>query len=181
MKFRKISPVEARAKKPTLAELLQRKRSPITVILDGVRSRQNVGGIFRTSDAALAEKVFLAGITPKPPHREIDKSALGATEAVPWEYVDYATALVGNLKSQGVQIVALELIENSTPYYAAHYKFPACLIVGNEVTGVSQKLLDLCDEVIAIPMFGRAHSLNVVTAFGIALFEILKTYQTPHA
>lgn len=180
MKFTKVSPDEVK-KKPTVQEIAARRRNPLYVMAENIRSRYNLGGIFRTCDAAFVEKIFLTGITPKPPHHEIDKSALGATEVVPWQYCHDATEAVTMLKSQSVQIVGLELTHESKPYNKVDYTFPLCLIIGNEVSGISQNMLNLCDEVVQIPMYGRAHSLNVVTAYGIAIFEILRQYKETHA
>lgn len=177
MSIKKISKEEIFKSKPTVSEVRLRKRSPIFAMFDNIRSMHNVGAMFRSSDAALVSKVFLTGITGKPPHKDIDKSALGATDVVPWQYVRNGTDAVRELKAGGVFIVALELTKQSVPYCEMNYKFPVCLIVGNEIGGVSDELLELCDAAIDIPMLGRANSLNVSTAYGIALFEILRNYQ----
>lgn len=176
MNIKKITQSEIAKNKPTIAKLALRKRIPIYVIFENVRSRYNVGAMFRTSDAALVTKVFLAGATPRPPHKLIDKSALGATDVVPWEYVSGCRDVIAELKSQGVFIVALELTHSSVRYDKMEYHFPICLVVGNEADGISQEVLDMCDAAIDIPMLGRANSLNVATAYGIALFEILMKY-----
>lgn len=205
MKFKKFSSAEILKKKPGVLEMRLRNRNPIYAIFDNIRSLYNIGAMFRTSDAALVDKVFLTGITGKPPRREIDKSALGATDVVPWEYCPDSLSVIKMLKSidrarfgpvtplcgdslphcafappcgaRGVSIVALELTRKSLPYFKMEYSYPACLVVGNEVDGVSQEVLDKCDFAIQIPMLGRANSLNVSTAYGIAIFEMLKQYK----
>lgn len=163
--------------KPSAEEVAKRRRSPIFILLDNVRSRYNVGAIFRTCDAALVSKIFLGGVTPCPPHKEIDKSALGATDVVPWQACPDASRTIQELKKDGVAIVALELTHSSISYAKMNYKFPVCLVVGSEVDGISPEILKLCDVAVDIPMLGRAISLNVATATGIALFEILRQYQ----
>lgn len=176
MPIEKISHSEIKKSKPSAGEVRLRKRTPIYVVLDGIRSMYNVGAMFRTSDAALVQKVFLTGITPKPPHKGIDKSALGAADVVPWQYVKSAVDVIKELKSQGVPIVALELANQSVPYFKMKYAFPVCLVVGNEADGISDEVLNLCDFAVDIPMLGLANSLNVATAYGIALFEILRQH-----
>lgn len=160
--------------KPTFAQLAMRKRSPIYAIFENVRSRYNVGAMFRTSDAVLVKKVFLTGATPCPPHKLIDKSALGATDVVPWEYASSSHDVIKTLKKEGVFVVALEVTNSSKQYNKVKYEFPICLVVGNEARGIGKTTLDLCDAIIDIPMLGRAGSLNVATAYGISVFEILK-------
>ncbi|MBI5413682.1 RNA methyltransferase [Candidatus Peregrinibacteria bacterium] len=176
MPIQKIPHSEIKKSKPSAGEVRLRKRTPVYVVLDGIRSMYNVGAMFRTSDAALVEKVFLTGITPKPPHKDIDKSALGAADVVPWQYVHSAVDVIKNLKSHGIKIIALELTKQSVPYHEMKYSFPVCLVVGNEVLGISDEVLNLCDFAIDIPMLGLANSLNVATAYGIALFEILRQH-----
>jgi tRNA G18 (ribose-2'-O)-methylase SpoU len=180
MSIKKITQLEITRSKPTIAELALRKRTPIYVIFENVRSRYNVGAMFRTSDAALVRKIFLVGATPRPPHKLIDKSALGATDVVAWEHVSSCNEVIAELKSQGVFVVALELTHSSVRYDKMDYNFPVCLVVGNEADGISQEVLDMCDAAIDIPMLGRANSLNVATAYGIALFEILMKYKSKH-
>lgn len=174
MSIEKIPHEEIQKRKPSVPEVRLKKRLPVYAIFENVRSLYNVGAMFRTSDAALVSKVFLAGITPRPPHAGIDKSALGAADVVPWEYCRDCRAVIEKLKSKGVNVVALELTRQSVPYFKMKYDFPVCLVVGSEVDGIDQKTLDLCDCAIDIPMLGCANSLNVSTAYGIALFEILR-------
>ena len=143
------------------------------IICDNLRSRFNVGSIFRTADALGVTKIYLGGITPCPPHPEIHKVSLGATETVPWEHVRQAWRLVENLKERGVQIIALEQTKKSIDYTKFKPRFPVALIVGNEVNGVSKNLLKRADKVIHIPMHGKKESLNVSVAFGVAGFRII--------
>lgn len=146
-------------------------KSPICLVLDNVRSMHNVGAIFRTADAFKVEKIILCGITACPPHREIRKTALGADESVDWEYVKDSKEAIESLK--GYRVCALEQAENSLSLRDfSHSSGKVALIVGNEVDGVSQDLLDLCDDIIEIPQFGTKHSFNVSVSTGIALWEI---------
>lgn len=167
--------------KSMLQNMRLRKRTPVYALFDNIRSLYNVGAMFRTSDAALVSKVFLCGQTGQPPRKEIDKSALGATDVVPWEYHKDSVKLIRRLKKQKIHIVGLELTRESVPYHSMKYSFPVCLIVGNEISGISPEILELCDNIVDIPMLGRAKSLNNATAYGIALFEILKQYRSKHA
>ena len=153
------------------------KRTPLYVVLDNIRSIYNVGAMFRTCDAILAEKIFLCGITGHPPRKDIDKVALGAVEVVPWEYVSSVAETLRKLKENGVKICALELTKQSADYRETDYPFPLALVVGNEVTGLSEEAMPFVDFAVDLPMLGRANSLNVATAFGIAAYEILAQYQ----
>jgi 23S rRNA (guanosine2251-2'-O)-methyltransferase len=147
----------------------------VYVLCDNIRSIYNVGSIFRTSDAALIEKLYLTGYTPYPPRPEIEKVALGATEAVPYEYVKDAKDVVMKLKSKDVKIVPLEITQNSRNYTDVKAAdFPLCLILGNELTGVSNELIELSDFSIEIPQYGFKHSMNVSVAYGIAVMELVK-------
>jgi tRNA G18 (ribose-2'-O)-methylase SpoU len=153
------------------------KKLPVYVLLDSIRSNYNVGSIFRTSDGAMIEKLYLCGYTPHPPKKEILKTALGAVDSVSWEYVKDPKEVILKLKEQGIKICALELTESSSEYYKlSDTSFPLCLIIGNEITGVSQELLDLCDTSIEIPQYGIKQSLNVAVAYGIAIFDLRKTF-----
>lgn len=147
---------------------------PVTVVLDNVRSMHNVGSIFRTSDAFLIEKIILCGFTPKPPHRDINKTALGATETVAWEYVDTTTMALQEMKQRGYWIAAVEQASESVmlPDLMLPKSRPVCVVFGNEVDGVDDDVLALCDAAIEIPQMGMKHSLNVSVAAGIVLFRI---------
>ena len=173
----KISHEEIQASKPSTEEVQGMARMPLTVVLDNIRSIYNVGAMFRTCDALLAEKMFLCGITGHPPRKDIDKVALGAVETVPWEYEPSVVETLVKLKANGVKICALELTKQSLHYRKADYQFPMALVVGNEVTGISEEAIPYVDFAIDIPMLGRANSLNVATAFGIAAYEILFRFE----
>ncbi len=146
----------------------------IYTLVENVRSLYNVGAIFRTADGAGVGKIFLAGITGRPPHREIRKVALGAEESVPWEYCPDSMEVVKKLKQENVQIVVLESTENSVLYDKANYSFPVCLVVGHEYNGVSDEVIQQADMVVKIPMQGMKISLNVAVAYGISVYEIVK-------
>jgi tRNA G18 (ribose-2'-O)-methylase SpoU len=149
-------------------------KMPVTVVLDNVRSMHNVGSIFRTSDAFLIEKIILCGYTPRPPHRDINKTALGATETVTWEYVEVTTSAIQELKRRGYWIAAIEQASESImlPEIKLPENRPVCVVFGNEVDGVDDDVLALCDAAIEIPQMGMKHSLNVSVAAGIVLYEL---------
>jgi tRNA G18 (ribose-2'-O)-methylase SpoU len=175
---RKLTHDEVARRRQQLETLDGAARLPVSVVLENVRSLYNVGSIFRTSDGALIEKLYLCGYTPHPPRREIEKTALGATQSVPWEYCADAHQQVAQLKQAGMKICALELTTDSIPYFAVGKKdFPICLLVGNELIGLSKGLIDLADMAVEIPMYGIKHSLNVAVAYGIAVFEMSRVYR----
>ncbi|MEI6757347.1 MAG: RNA methyltransferase [Chlorobium sp.] len=148
---------------------------PLFLVLHNIRSMWNVGSMFRTADAAGIEKMILSGYTATPPRKEIDKTALGAQETVVWEYSADLSATLAAMKREGIKICGLEITEGSRPYTAiTPGDFPICLVVGNEVDGIEDEVLNLCDEVLEIPQFGSKHSLNVAVAAGIALFELVR-------
>ena len=152
------------------------KKSPIVVVLDSIRSMNNVGSIFRTCDAFNVEKMYLCVITARPPHKEISKTALGATESVDWEYVEDVTVLAQRLHAEGYKIFLVEQTDNSImldDFSFQDYEKVA-LVVGNEVFGVDDRLLPLCDAAIEIPQYGTKHSLNVTIAAGIVIWEAAK-------
>ncbi|MDO8444183.1 MAG: RNA methyltransferase [bacterium] len=149
----------------------------IYLILDDIRSMENVGSIFRTADAAGVKKIYLCGITPRPPRKEIDKAALGAVDFVEWEYAENVKTLISNFKKAGINVVALEQDTRSINYRHFSPKSlnsPTALIVGNEVAGISPEVLDLCDAIVEIPMHGQKNSLNVAVATGIILYKIIE-------
>lgn len=173
--MRKLSHAEISAKRASRDEILSRPRLPIYAIADNVRSLYNVGSMFRTSDGALIEKLFLAGFTPHPPRKEIEKTALGATETVPWEYHENAITVIEDLKRRKVKICAVELTTESKPYFELKKTdFPLCLVFGNEITGISKEIIDKADMAIEIPMFGTKQSLNVAVAYGVVLFDCVR-------
>jgi len=152
------------------------EKIPLVVVLDNIRSMNNVGSIFRTSDAFMVSKIILCGITPTPPHREIHKSALGATESVDWRYEKNISEVVQTLKVEGYEIFAVEQTSKSEGLHkidlSKNKKY--ALIFGNEVDGVSDDILSLCDNFLEIPQFGTKHSLNVSVCFGIVLWDFFK-------
>jgi tRNA G18 (ribose-2'-O)-methylase SpoU len=175
--IKKLSHQQIQKNKPTIGQVKKMARTPVHVVLDNIRSIYNVGAMFRTSDAILAEKLYLCGITGHPPRPDLDKVALGATEVVPWEYHESAVETVKMLKKANIKICALELTEKSRHYREAEYPFPMALVLGNEVDGVSDEVMKYADMAIYLPMLGRANSLNVATAYGIVGYEILYQYE----
>ncbi|MBM4168201.1 MAG: RNA methyltransferase [Ignavibacteria bacterium] len=176
--MRKLSHEEIGRQRLRKEEISAIERLPVVACLENVRSLYNVGSIFRTSDAALLEKLILTGFTPSPPRKEIEKTALGATKTVPWEYRRSPADAVDQLRKNGFRICCLELTDQSIPYDSVRPEhFPLCLILGNEITGVSAELITSCDFGIQIPMYGTKHSLNVAVAYGIAIFELSKIWR----
>lgn len=154
------------------------KRHPISIMLYDIRSLYNVGSIFRTCDAALVEKIYITGYTPSPPRPEIEKTALGATETVPWEYIQNPIKAIEKIKNDGYKLMALELTDRKRLYTSLEQEdFPCCIILGNEIAGVNDEILMMCDDAIEIPMYGVKHSLNVSVAAGIAIFEALRKFR----
>jgi tRNA G18 (ribose-2'-O)-methylase SpoU len=172
--MKKLSHEEIKGIKPSVEEVKIKDRNPIYVVLDNVRSLHNVGSFFRTSDAAMIEKLYLCGITGHPPRKEIKKTALGADEIVPWEYFEDAVDIIEELKNSGVKIVAVELAHGSVQYDKADYDFPVCIVFGHEVEGISDEVMELVDQSVYVPMLGRANSLNVSVCYGIVVYEVLK-------
>ena len=144
------------------------------VICDNIRSLENIGSIFRTADALGVTKIYLCGISGRPPHHKISKTALGAENTVPWEYCRQIGRLIDKLKKSKINIIALEQDKKSILYTKLKPKFPLALILGNEVKGVSKKTLQKCDKIIELPMAGKKESLNVSVSFGVAGYEINK-------
>ena len=151
-----------------------RERSPISMCLNDVRSLYNVGAIFRIADGIRAEKVYLCGITGKPPHRSITKAALGAEASVPWEYRKDAVYLLQEIKSSGVQVAVMEHTDQSVDYTEAKWNAPVCLVVGNEVSGVDSEIISLADFAVEIPMLGEKNSLNVAVATAVIAYHYIK-------
>jgi tRNA G18 (ribose-2'-O)-methylase SpoU len=152
------------------------EKTPIIIIMDDIRSLHNIGSVFRTADAFLIEKIYLCGITATPPHKEIQKTALGATETVAWEHEKNVTDVIKKLQSKNITVLAIEQVEraflldkfkvDSTKKYA--------LVFGNEVYGVSQEAIALCDGCIEIPQLGTKHSLNIAVSAGIVIWDLFK-------
>jgi tRNA G18 (ribose-2'-O)-methylase SpoU len=158
-------------------EFKLQEKFPIIVILNDIRSLTNVGSFFRTCDAFNIEKIYLCGITATPPHREIQKTALGATETVEWEHRESIVDLVKELKENHVQICSIEQTEETTllQEVSKFDKRRFALVFGNEVNGVDQEVIDLSDHIIEIPQFGTKHSLNVSVCAGIVIWEFVKS------
>jgi len=175
-KARKLTFEEIFAARPAVDELKDMPRTPLVVIVENIRSMHNVGSIFRSSDGAGVRHLYLTGYTAVPPRPEIEKTALGATESVPWSYHKSAAEVVSRLKGQGYEIVVVEQTTESRPFFKTEYRFPLCLIMGNEVDGVSDELVAMADKAVDIPMLGIKHSLNVSVAYGIVLYGILAKY-----
>jgi 23S rRNA (guanosine2251-2'-O)-methyltransferase len=156
------------------------QKMPLIVVLDNIRSLNNIGSVFRTSDAFLIEKVYLCGITATPPHKDIHKTALGATESVDWEYVNDTLALIHRLKADGVVTIAIEQAEHALMLnefqLERHQKY--AVVFGNEVKGVSQNIVNACDVVIEIPQHGTKHSLNISVSVGITLWDFFCKFHT---
>jgi len=149
-------------------------KTPLIVILDNIRSLNNIGSVFRTSDSFRIEKIYLCGITATPPHKDIQKTALGSTESVDWDYAESTLELVKKLQSNGIQVLSIEQAENArmlnkfTPKANTTY----ALVFGNEVKGISQEVVSLSDQVIEIPQYGTKHSLNISVSCGVVLWDV---------
>ena len=158
----------------TVDEFKSTKKTPLIVVLDNIRSLNNIGSVFRTSDAFLIEKIYLCGISATPPNKEIHKTALGATESVDWEYAEETIEVVKKLKGENVQVLAIEQAENSTKldvfYPKENTKY--AVILGNEVKGVQQKVVNASDLCIEIPQLGTKHSLNISVTTGVVLWDL---------
>lgn len=156
------------------------EKNPIVIILDNVRSLNNIGSVFRTGDGFRIEKVILCGISTCPPHRDIHKTALGAELNVPWEYYDDTLKAVENLKEKGYTIFSVEQTEGSTmlPNLNIEKKLPLALIFGHEVKGVNQSVINISDECLEIPQYGTKHSFNISVSVGIVLWEIVTKMST---
>ncbi len=155
------------------------KKTPLIVILDNIRSLNNIGSVFRTSDAFLIEKIYLCGICATPPNKDIHKTALGATESVAWEYVEDTLTLIEKLKKDKVKVLAIEQAENSTKlnvfYPVKDEKY--AIVMGNEVKGVQQEVVNAADLCIEIPQIGTKHSLNISVTTGIVLWDLFEKMQ----
>ena len=163
----------------TVADFKNTRKFPLTLVLDNVRSLHNVGAAFRTADAFAVEKIWLCGITGRPPHRDITKTALGSTESVAWEYAPSTLEVLHQLKAAGYVLVAVEQTTESVSLsdFALEAGRPYALVMGNEVFGVDDEVLALCDAAVEIPQFGTKHSLNVSVAAGVVLWQFISTMQ----
>jgi 23S rRNA (guanosine2251-2'-O)-methyltransferase len=176
--MRKLSMDELGRK--SLTEFKAAQKQPIVVILDNIRSMHNVGSVFRTADGFLLEGIILCGFTPQPPHRDIQKTALGATESVDWWYVQNTLDAVIDLKGKGYKVYAVEQAQGSISLekFSSMNNAPVALVFGNEVEGVATEVIATCDGCIEIPQEGMKHSFNISVAAGIVLWEMVRTKQS---
>lgn len=160
----------------SVKEFQNAQKVPLVIVLDDVRSLHNVGSVFRTADAFSVEKVWLCGITAQPPHREIEKTALGATESVEWEYDNDCVSVISRLKDQGYYIIGVEQVARSVKLgeFAPESDMKLALVFGNEVKGVSQVVLHQCHEYLEIPQSGTKHSLNISVSVGVVVWELYR-------
>lgn len=174
--MRKLLNIELERK--SVRQYLDSDKSPFIIVLDNVRSQSNVGSVFRTADAFLTEAVYLCGITAQPPHREIQKTALGATESVAWKYFGKTSEAIAELKAKGYIIIGVEQTEGSIELQnikiSKDQKY--ALVFGHEVNGVDQEIINQCDYCIEIPQFGTKHSFNIAISVGIVLWEVNRKY-----
>lgn len=172
MKNRKLKNSELTRKSPT--EFKASGKTPIIIILDNIRSLNNIGSVFRTADAFLIEKIYLCGITATPPHKDIQKTALGATDSVNWEYSETTLQLIQNLKTEEVTILSIEQTENATMLQNVVLKKNKkyAIVFGNEVKGVSQEVVSESDMVVEIPQYGTKHSLNISVSAGVVVWDL---------
>lgn len=178
-RMRKLSMDELNRK--SVDEFRESSKIPVIVILDNIRSMHNVGSVFRTADAFLLQGIYLCGYTPQPPHRDIHKTALGATETVAWQYFPTTIEAVKALREGGYQVWAVEQVENSVPLqqFNINHTGPMAVVFGNEVSGVDADVVKACDGCIEIPQLGMKHSLNISVAAGIVLWELVRTRLDP--
>jgi 23S rRNA (guanosine2251-2'-O)-methyltransferase len=159
----------------SVADFKEAPKKPIVVVMDQIRSMHNVGSVFRTADAFLINGICLCGFTPQPPHRDIHKTALGATDSVDWLYYEETADAVKALKEQGYKVYAIEQTEGSIPLNQFEKNNePIAFVFGNEVDGVDQTVIELCDGVIEIPQWGMKHSLNISVAAAVVLWEFVR-------
>lgn len=171
MQYRKLKNIELNRK--TLNEFKEVRKTPLLLILDNIRSLNNIGSVFRTADAFLIEKIYLCGITATPPHKDIQKTALGATDSVDWEYREDAVLLVDQLVQEGVEVWAIEQAENATflQDYRPQRNDKTAFVLGNEVKGVQQEVINTAGKVLEIPQEGTKHSLNISVTTGVVCWD----------
>jgi 23S rRNA (guanosine2251-2'-O)-methyltransferase len=176
--MKKLNYNEILIERKTLDNFDANTKHPIVVILHNIRSNYNVGSLFRTCDSAFVEELILTGYTPHPPKDEIHKTALGATETVKWRYFQNAIDVIKEFKAKGYKIAAVEITDTKKYYYnIENQDYPIVLIMGNEITGVDDEIIDLCDFSLEIPMYGVKHSLNVSIAAGIVIYESVRKFR----
>lgn len=172
MAFRKKNILEL--ERSSVEAYKTQEKTPLILVLDNVRSALNVGSAFRTADGFALQKIYLCGITAQPPHKEILKTAIGATDSVDWEYVEDPTEAVQKLKAEGWEVWAVEQAENSTSLELFHpnKNSKIAVVFGNEVTGVADEVMDIVDGALEIPQFGTKHSLNISVCVGIVAWDL---------
>ena len=158
----------------SVEEFKQKDKTPLIIVLDNIRSLNNIGSVFRTSDAFLVEKIYLCGITATPPHKDIHKTALGSTDTVDWEYVENTIDLIERLKSDNVIVASIEQAENATMLndFKPQPNEKYALVFGNEVKGVAQNVVSASDVILEIPQFGTKHSLNISVSCGVVVWDL---------
>jgi 23S rRNA (guanosine2251-2'-O)-methyltransferase len=163
----------------SIEEFQKAEKNPVVVVLDNIRSMNNIGSVFRTCDAFRVEKLFLCGITATPPHREIQKTALDATESVDWKYFEETSVAILSLKEDGFTVFAVEQTDNSFLLNQMEVKYNEriALVFGNEINGISDEALDVCDHALEIPQYGTKHSLNISVSAGIVLWDIISKHK----
>ncbi len=160
----------------SIGDFKEAKKTPLIIILDDIRSLNNIGSVFRTSDAFLIEKIYLCGITATPPNKEIHKTALGATDTVTWEHQENVITVIDKLKKENVRVFAIEQVENSIflQNFTIDKSQKYAIVFGNEVFGVNQKAIEICDGTIEIPQLGTKHSLNIAVSAGIVVWDLFQ-------
>ena len=176
---RRLSNGELKARQHSLSELSQLPRRSVVGVLENIRSLGNVGSIFRSADAVRFEQLYLCGYTGHPPRLEIEKTALGATESVPWSYWSRSTEALAWLAESGYQILGLEITTRSLPLVEIELVPPVAIVVGNEVEGIGDETLALCDHAVELPMQGMKESLNVAVAFGVIAYQLAARIPLP--
>ncbi|TXE06788.1 RNA methyltransferase [Gelidibacter salicanalis] len=163
-------------------EFKSTEKTPLIIVLDNIRSLNNIGSVFRTSDAFLVEKIYLCGITATPPHKDIHKTALGSTDTVDWEYAEHTMAVIDKLKADKVIVASVEQAEQATMLNdfqpQANQKY--ALVFGNEVKGVAQQVVSASDVILEIPQFGTKHSLNISVSCGVVVWDIFAKMSAEH-
>lgn len=174
--MQKLKPVDLRLMTVSEEERKKVKKNPVYIILDNVLDTYNIGAIFRLADAVAAEKVYLCGGTETPPNHRIKKASINTTEWVDWQYFADAKTAIEDLrfKNKDLRVIAVEQDQRSVPYDKVDYTFPIALVVGHETDGVAKEVLDLCDGIVEIPMWGVNTSLNVMVSLGIVLFKVME-------
>ena len=176
--MRKLLHEEILKERLTPEDSLKAERYPVSLMLHNIRSLYNVGSIFRTCDSARAKELLLCGYTPHPPRKEIEKTALGAVDSVPWKYEKNIFNSIESVKIKGTKVIAVEITDKKRSYDTImKEEYPLCLVLGNELMGLDNEILAKCDDAIEIPMFGIKHSLNVSVAAGIVLFEAVRLWR----